>query len=172
MTKYKIGDKVTIKSNLKKDNFYPMEHDPHGETIVNKSMLALAGKEVVIESIREDCKGYNLVGNCWNWTDSMFEDYSKNTDSRLILTRNFLANLGISKVVYNEKNVVVILKDGTKGIATCDVQDTFDEEVGFAIAYMNAKSGISKKKYKEAIDYISKRKLKGDKAKRPVIFTI
>lgn len=54
------------------------------------------------------------------------------------LDETSIPEMGIKKVIKNEPAVIVILEDGTKGVAVCGKKDTFDLEVGFALAYTRA----------------------------------
>jgi len=45
----------------------------------------------------------------------------------------------IKRVIVQNKAVIVILRNGDKGISTCSQDDTFDPYVGFTIAYYKAK---------------------------------
>lgn len=45
----------------------------------------------------------------------------------------------IEKVIINDPCVIVFLKSGEKGIAKCMPEDTFDEQIGYEIAYCKAK---------------------------------
>lgn len=43
------------------------------------------------------------------------------------------------KVIRNGKATIVILEDGTKGVSKCLEEDTYNESIGFEIAYKKAK---------------------------------
>lgn len=114
---------------------------------------------VVITETREanDFK----VGTTYLLSPKFFEIYNE-PKSKKELSETLLKNLGVKKVVFNGRKVVVILNSGVQGIATCGEQDFFDEEVGFAVAYTIAKTKEltkgNKAKYKSFIDFISRRK--------------
>jgi hypothetical protein len=66
----------------------------------------------------------------------------------------------VSKVFINNKNVTVILKNGSKGIAQCSKDDTFDAYIGFCLAYYkahNSKNYELKKSLKGCIEYADKK---------------
>lgn len=64
--KYKVGDKVKVRSDLVKDNWY-------GYYVYVSAMDNFKGEQTIRE-IRDD--GYLIYGDCSNyrWTDEMFED--------------------------------------------------------------------------------------------------
>ena len=68
--KYKVGDKVKVRSDLVKDNWY-------GHHMYVSAMDNFKGEQTIRE-IRGD--GYLIYGDCGNyrWTDEMFEDTEEN----------------------------------------------------------------------------------------------
>lgn len=68
--KYKVGDKVKVRSDLVKDNRY-------GHHVYVSAMGNFKGEQTIRE-IRGD--GYLIYGDCGNyrWTDEMFEDTEEN----------------------------------------------------------------------------------------------
>lgn len=68
--KYKVGDKVKVRSDLVKDNWY-------GHYVYVSAMDNFKGEQTIRE-IRDD--GYLIYGDCSNyrWTDEMFEDMEEN----------------------------------------------------------------------------------------------
>lgn len=68
--KYKVGDKVKVRSDLVKDNRY-------GHHVYVSAMDNFKGEQTIRE-IRGD--GYLIYGDCGNyrWTDEMFEDTEEN----------------------------------------------------------------------------------------------
>lgn len=68
--KYKVGDKVKVRSDLVKDNWY-------GHHVYVSAMDNFKGEQTIRE-IRGD--GYLIYGDCGNyrWTDEMFEDTEEN----------------------------------------------------------------------------------------------
>lgn len=68
--KYKVGDKVKVRSDLVKDNWY-------GHYVYVSAMDNFKGEQTIRE-IRDD--GYLIYGDCGNyrWTDEMFEDTEEN----------------------------------------------------------------------------------------------
>ena len=49
----------------------------------------------------------------------------------------------IRNVIIDKNTVIVILKDGRKGVSKCSYQDEFDTYTGFTIAYYKAKNSKS-----------------------------
>lgn len=43
------------------------------------------------------------------------------------------------KIIHNENATIVILDDGSKGVAKCMPEDTYDKTTGIKIAYIRAK---------------------------------
>lgn len=64
--KLKVGDKVTIREDLK-TGWY-------GDELVVPEMLVLAGEEVEVKRICESDNTLLIVGSTWNWTPEMFEE--------------------------------------------------------------------------------------------------
>ena len=74
--KYKVGDRVRIKKELKEGSFYDY-------IFVNEEMEKMAGKIVTIETTCED-KTYRIKENnhAW-WQEKMFEEITKPTKKEL-----------------------------------------------------------------------------------------
>ena len=77
---YKVGDKVMVRKDIKKDDHYHMvsctESPGYRGMYVNSEMAAKAGWIVTIEDIIEDMDcGYKYIikEDVWSWTDEMFE---------------------------------------------------------------------------------------------------
>lgn len=64
MTRYKIGDKVLPKKNLK-----PFEN--YGGLLFISKMIPFLNKPLTIKKINE--KSYNVEENIWVWTEEMIE---------------------------------------------------------------------------------------------------
>ena len=77
--KYKVGDKVRVKSWERLIEEYGLKEDDGGEYILignidfNEDMKDFCGKVVTIDSIEGDT--YTIAEDdwCWAWTDEMFE---------------------------------------------------------------------------------------------------
>lgn len=72
--KYKPGDTITIRSDLKPDWDYPVLSGPkYGSTVYcNEDMVFMGGKTYEIKSCNDGV--YHLKNAAWSWTDSMFEE--------------------------------------------------------------------------------------------------
>ena len=98
--KYKVGDKVRIRKDLKEDKRY-------GEYCADEEMEEMAGKIVTIEHVYEhvyeDVYEIKEDSNSNYWTDEMFEGYAKPSKEEL-----FAMPLGtIIKIDKEEDNVFV-----------------------------------------------------------------
>ena len=69
MAKYKVGDKVRVRSDLKLGRLYLMEDEETRDSFV-KPMDNLLGKVVTIKEITTK---YRIEEMAYNWTDEMFE---------------------------------------------------------------------------------------------------
>lgn len=69
--KYKVGDKVKVREDLRLDRTY-------NKFTINRKMKKLAGTIVTIQRINENY--YRIVEDdgMWGWTDEMFEDTEEN----------------------------------------------------------------------------------------------
>ena len=75
MCKYKVGDKVIVKKNIKIGKCYGMDGEDNQECMVTKDMASRAGKVVTISAVRNcgDYHRYHIEEDYWNWVDGMFE---------------------------------------------------------------------------------------------------
>ena len=68
--KYKIGDKVLVRPDLKEGKTY-------GDEVIMSDMLFFRGKIVTIEHVdHPDCYRIKEDPNQWHWTDEMFSEKS------------------------------------------------------------------------------------------------
>lgn len=76
MTKFQIGDKVTVRSDLELNTTYGMEGNPYVDIAVNE-MVDFAGKTVTIKEVdyHDGNLSYEIEEDkgAWSWTDEMFE---------------------------------------------------------------------------------------------------
>ena len=106
--KFKIGDKVRVRKDLKVDEEY-------GNDTFVPEMRPWLGKMVVIKYICPDGE-YKIINCPWSWTDEMFE-----SDEEITITRH-------------GNNVVA--KCGKKvGVAKCSPKDEFDFAIGAKLAF-------------------------------------
>lgn len=120
MTRFKVGDKVTVRSmkSMKKTLIEDSNglHTPNDIYFVSP-MDEYCGKTVTITNVHE--AGYRIKEDyeTWNWTDEMFE-------SNTI-------------IIYTDNNKVVALdkSTGKTGIAYCSPEDDFNFFTGADLAY-------------------------------------
>ena len=77
-TKYKVGDYVVVRHDLKLGDRYGMSDNPYVDSVV-QGMLKYAGSVVKIRALEKDymCNEYcyKIEGSTWCWTDGMFSGY-------------------------------------------------------------------------------------------------
>ena len=80
--KYKAGDRVRIRKDLKAGKYYGVEH----RLYCNSDMASMAGKVVTISYYNDVLGGYILKGDAdeWIWSDKMFEGLAKDTQEKTI----------------------------------------------------------------------------------------
>lgn len=88
--KYKVGDKVRVRSDLKNVDSYKI----YGVG-TNKEMERMAGKIVTIDSVGSDC--YKVKECNYVWTDKMFEGYAGK------ITKEELFNMPIGTKIITDK---------------------------------------------------------------------
>lgn len=74
---YKPGDKVTIRSDLKGDTYYPVLYGPAADKktlYCNDDMTKFRGKTFEIDRYDFNGEFYELKRVSWVWTESMFEN--------------------------------------------------------------------------------------------------
>lgn len=140
-SKFKVGDKVRVKDDLVNGEIYD------GLQYFNE----MKNKDINI--IREvdhdgDCK---IDKNNFWYSKEMLEkvkEEKKMSKCKVYEMPDYVRD-EVKKVIINNRTVVVILKSGHKGIATCSPEDKFVESVGYQIALMRAKINKSKQDLKE-----------------------
>ena len=88
--KYKVGDRVRVRSDLKAVDSYKI----YGVG-TNKEMERMAGKIVTIDSVGSDC--YKVKECNYVWTDKMFEGYAGK------ITKEELFNMPIGTKIITDK---------------------------------------------------------------------
>jgi hypothetical protein len=113
--KYKIGDKVRIRSDLVADEFY-------GADMFVEEMIPYRGKEATIAKIIKD-KGYRILedGMEWFWYDEMIEGLAEPIKTNL----DHYAK-DILDYMYNS----TCDKDVCNGCQICGICDTFVSKAG------------------------------------------
>ena len=123
--KYKIGDKVRVRDDLRLGEVCKMENGTDYDSVVFE-MLKLKGKEVTISTYTDSDK-YQISEDrgCWNWTDEMFSGLATSLPKVVITT--------------DGKTTTAKMYEGKKLLKTaaskCSHEDTFDFAVGTKIAF-------------------------------------
>lgn len=120
MTKYNIGDKVRVRTDLSKGIRYYMADKSISEYVVDK-MMKFAGKIVTIT--RAGIK-YGIEECGWSWTDEMFE--GKVNENKIVITTDGTETLAR---LYEDNKVI------KRAVAKCSPDDTFNFETGAKIAF-------------------------------------
>lgn len=122
--KYKIGDKVRVRDDLRSEEVYKMDNGTDYDDVVF-GMLKFKGKEVTISTYTYNNK-YLISedGGCWNWTDEMFSGLATSLPKVVITT--------------DGKTTTAKMYEGKKLLKTaeskCSTEDTFDFAVGAKLA--------------------------------------
>lgn len=112
--KYKVGDKVRVRKDLKADKWY-------GDDRVVDAMMPMRGIEVTISQIYNG--KYRIKESAWWWTDEMFEP---KCDRKILITSDGTETLAR---LYDGKKVVKTSK------AKCLPEDVFDFATGAKLAF-------------------------------------
>lgn len=118
MAKYKPGDRVRVRKDLKIGTTYYMADGINRDSFEPR-MARLKGKIVTIEKIT-DLDKYWIKESAYNWTDEMLEPVINET---IIIYRKD------SKVIALDKTT------GKKAEAKCSPEDEFDFYIGADLAY-------------------------------------
>lgn len=128
--KYRIGDKVKVRSDLTVKH-YKMKNSS-AEDVVIPDVLEYRDKIATITNITAGGKyRIDIDGRKYSWTDEMFEE---------------LKHKPI--IIYQKDNQIIALdkNTGKKAIATCCSEDHFDFYVGANLAYDRLKEQFKEKK--------------------------
>ena len=117
--RYKVGDKVRVRKDLKCGVHYKMEDGKFSDSFT-PFMEKFRGKIVTIVS---DSAKYMIDGDCHMWTDEMFEPVN---DQKIVITSDGTETLAR---LYDGNKVV---KTAT---AKCSPDDTFDFKTGAMLAF-------------------------------------
>lgn len=138
MAKYKVGDKVRVRSDLEIGKMY------EGETFVG-SMEVMKGGIVTIDSISSFGR-YRIKEFGYTWTDKMLESIFKAGDTTIEREREE-STMKIFKIksvkTINKKVVIVEFGNGDTQKAVCMPEDTFDFEKGIEVCVMKHLLGKS-----------------------------
>lgn len=139
MTKFKVGDKVKVRSweDMEKEfglNGSGSINTP-GNCCFAKGMREWCGKTLIIGNVYTS--GYHVKETMWWWTDDMFENPSHTV------------------IIYSESNKVIALDKATgkKAEAICNPQDKFDFYFGADLAFKRLMNGDTPKEKKPEIKY-------------------
>ena len=127
--KFKVGDKVTIRSwnDMEKEYGTDFGGNIKVPRLFNKDMKKYCGRVMTISSVRPTFsgEGYTYFLNdaeVWRFSEEMFEE-SKGKKPLIIIYQD-------------GRNVVALDKiTGKKGIARCNPEDKFDFYIGADLAY-------------------------------------
>ena len=121
--KYKVGDKVKVRSWEEMEKQYGLDFD--GDINISvcfvKSMREYCGKILTINRVCSD--HYNMAESCWNWTDEMLKPAH---ETKIVITSDGKETLAR---LYEGDKVV------KKATAKCSPDDTFDFNVGAKLAF-------------------------------------
>ena len=171
MPKFKVGDKVRIRKDLRRGERYYME-DGVDHNCVTPDMLELCDKIVTVVRIAYDNQyiiEFDGVKNEYHWTDEMFEGLATETITKkqkkeIKLEGNMKFEIKSYKVI-KDKVVIVEFADGDIQKSVCDPKDNFDEERGLEVCIMKHICG--KAEYHKAIKEANKQiKALADKAEK------
>lgn len=117
-SKYKVGDKVKVRSDLVKNRVY-------GDMYFLSDMCKFRGKTVTIDRVEQNGAYYGIEGHVDTfWTNDMFEGLAME-QNKIVITHDGKTT---TATLYRE--------DGSKEVATakCCPEDTFDFNVGAKLA--------------------------------------
>lgn len=118
--KYKVGDRVRVRRDLKALKHYYSEDKKTCDVAVGE-MLKMRGKIVTISEVLDIGK-YKIKEFGWSWTDEMFEDIH---NEKIVITTDGTTT---TAKLYNGKEVI------NSAEAKCSAEDEFDFERGAGIA--------------------------------------
>lgn len=97
MAKYKVGDKVRVRSDL-------VLSETYGGAFVTEEMMSFLGKEVTISYVDNSDGTYHIeeISYHWWWTDEMFEGLSEEWKFNLYDTVKHI-KYGIGTVIETDK---------------------------------------------------------------------
>lgn len=114
--KYKVGDKVRVRSDLEKNKGY-------GGWYTSESMVKMCGEIVTIRGVRSS--SYELEENGFMWTDGMFEGLVEDeltAEEAIRLRAKMCANTYCNECRSGKRN-------NGEGIDCCDFSQKYPEQV-------------------------------------------
>ena len=121
--KYKVGDKVKVKSGLSEGVEYCMDGELNGMCVA-RDMIAMGGQVVTILGENDTYYDIEEDRRIFSWADGMFEQTKKGeknmNEVAKVYPKQMLKNMGITRVLKNKQATIVWLDDGTKGVSVVD----------------------------------------------------
>lgn len=127
-----IGEVIDDWSDFKQDTCYSIKLNFN-----NKKIIRFSSTKYYLD------RGFKVID-----FDDLFKEEKKMSKCKVYEMPDYVGN-EVKKVIINDRTVVVILKSGHKGIATCSPEDKFIESVGYQIALIRARINKSKDNLKE-----------------------
>lgn len=155
MAKFKVGDKVRVKKDLKVGNSYYME-DKESKWVFIEEMLKYEGKVTEIEKIDrvlgDYCYFIKADNGSWKWTDEMLELVKEKPENEILKINGFSSmGIKVSHVIFNgnatilfyqtpvvENNVVKGYSKLRKVVAKCMPEDEFNRNIGIQVCTIKA----------------------------------
>jgi hypothetical protein len=160
--KYKVGDKVRVKSDLVNGKYYENEAN-HVGIYFNKDMMEYRGKIVTISQVVHGSGVYRIKedGRTWAWSIGMFEEVEK--PEVVEINGSALTGVYVTKVIYNNPATIVFYhrvdvennrpkidrSKVYKSVAICKEGDVYDKQKGLEVALLKATIKECTKKLKK-----------------------
>lgn len=129
--KYKVGDKVKVRSDLKEIEYF----SPYGDrNDVVDDMIKLRGKTVIISKV-SNTGTYKIENDIYDWIDTMFEGYSDEPEfyngKVVCIKTNYTDFLTVGKIYKFEDGFITY--DNGKKSRTCvknfdEIETNFDSK--------------------------------------------
>lgn len=119
--KYKVGDKVRIRTDLKVGERYD-------GVPIREEMIGLVGKTLTISNVNDFGEGdisyyLNEDEDCYHWTDSMFEDAMTNADKIRAMSDEELAEFLKETVISCRENLFLCRECNKYGKCSTALKD-------------------------------------------------
>lgn len=148
--KYKVGDKVRVRKDLKLGQKYYMADKKVCNGVVN-AMEGLKGQVVTISGITpggqyhvKECPYGKLWAYCW--TDEMFEPVAETCVKKIVITADGMKTIAR---LYEGNKVV------KTAMAKCSPEDTFDFATGARLAFERLRESEETERAKPQLKYYS-----------------